>query len=111
MGVGEWDWSRVPTVRPAVEAIFASAEGNVWIRTPSGGEGALFDVYSRDGEYLGTASPGLGFGPGLNLFDRVAPVVRGDLIWLIVTDELDVPYVVRARIAPAAESSLRTPPR
>ena len=97
MGVGEWDWSRVPTVKPAVEAIFASAEGNVWVRTPSGGDGALFDVYSGDGEYLGTASVSL----GLNLFDRVTPVVRDDLVWLIVTDELDVPYVVRARIAPA----------
>lgn len=97
MGVGEWNWSRVPTVKPAVEAIFASAEGNVWVRTPSGGAGALFDVYSGEGAYLGTVS----LGPGLNLFDRVAPVVRGDLIWLIATDELDVPYVIRARIAPA----------
>jgi hypothetical protein len=111
MGVGAWDWSRVPTVSPAVEAIFASAEGNVWVRTPSDGEGALFDVYSGDGEYLGTASLAPGFGPGLRLFDRVAPVVRGDLIWLIVTDELDVPYVVRARIAPVADASLRGSPR
>ena len=111
MGAAEWDWSRVPTVKPAVEAMFQSAEGNLWIRTPSAGEGTLFDVYSGDGEYLGSASPGPGFGPGLSLFDRVAPVVSGDLIWLIVTDELDVPYVVRARIAPAADTSFRTPPR
>ena len=97
MGVAEWDWSRVPTVSPAVEDIFTSAEGNVWVRTPSGGAEVLFDVYSGDGAYLGTAS----LGPGLNLFDRVAPVVRGDRVWLVVTDELDVPYVVRARIAPA----------
>lgn len=97
MGVGEWDWSRVPTVSPAVEDIFESAEGNLWVRTPSGGEGALFDVYSGDGAYQGTAS----LAPGFSLFDDVAPVVRGDRVWLIVTDELDVPYVVRARIAPA----------
>ncbi|WP_420441482.1 6-bladed beta-propeller [Candidatus Palauibacter sp.] len=97
MGVGEWDWSRVPTVSPAVEDIFESTEGNLWVRTPSGGEGAMFDVYSGDGAYLGTAS----LGPGFNLFDDVAPVVRGDRVWLIVTDELDVPFVVRARIAPA----------
>ena len=97
MGVGEWDWSRVPTIKPAVEAIFESAEGNLWIRTPSNGDGILFDVYSRDVSYLGTAS----LGPGLNLFEQVTPVVRGDLVWLIVTDELDVPYVIRARITPA----------
>ena len=97
MGVGEWDWSRVPTVRPAVEDIFQSAEGNLWVRTPSGGEGALFDVYSGDGAYLGTASSGL----GLHLSEHVRPVVRGNLVWLVVTDELDVPYVIRGRIAPA----------
>ncbi|MDE2781991.1 MAG: hypothetical protein OXK77_03465 [Gemmatimonadota bacterium] len=97
MGVGEWDWSRVPTVRPAVEDIFASYEGNLWVRTPAPDGGVLFDVYSRDGAHLGTTSPG----PGLNLLDLVAPVVRGELAWLVVTDEFDVNYVVRARIMPA----------
>ncbi|WP_423926686.1 hypothetical protein [Candidatus Palauibacter sp.] len=97
MGVGEWDWSRVPTIKPAVEAIFESAEGNLWIRTPSNGDGVLFDVYARDVAYLGTAS----LSSGLNLFEQVTPVVRGDLVWLIATDELDVPYVIRARITPA----------
>ena len=28
------------------------------------------------------------------------PVVRGDAFWVVVTDELGVPYVVRARITP-----------
>ena len=93
----EWDWSRVPTVKPAIEDIFESVEGNQWVRTPSPDGGVLFDVYSRDGTYLGTASWGL----GLSFSDQVDPVVRGDLAWLVVTDELDVPYVVRARITPA----------
>ena len=97
MGVGEWDWSRVPNVRPAVEDIFESDEGNLWVRTPAADGGVLFDVHSRDGAHLGTA----GLGPGLNLFDRVAPVVRGELAWLVVTDEFDVNYVVQARITPA----------
>ncbi len=97
MGVGEWDWSRVPAIRPAVEDIFESAEGNLWIRTPFSGRGVLFDVYSRDVAYLGTAS----LGSGLKLFEQVTPIVRGDLVWLVATDELDVPYVIRARITPA----------
>ena len=96
----QWDWSRIPTVKPAVEAIFQSAEGNLWVRMPSPGGGVLFDVYSRNGTYLGTANLELGFG----FSDQVDPVVRGDLAWLVVTDELDVPYVVRARIAPADRS-------
>ncbi len=100
MGVGEWDWSRVPTVKPAVEDIFESDEGNLWVRTPAADGRVLFDVYSRDGTYLGTAS----LGPDLNLFDPVAPAVHGELAWLVVTDEFDVNYVVRARIAPAERS-------
>lgn len=98
MGVGrQFDWSRIPDTRPAVEAIFQSAEGNLWVRTPSADDRVLFDVYSGDGAWLGTVS----LGPGLNLFDPVVPVVRGQLAWLIVTDELDVSYVVRGRITPA----------
>jgi len=42
----QWDWSRIPNVKPAVEAIFQSAEGNLWVRTPSADGGVLFDVYS-----------------------------------------------------------------
>ncbi len=98
MGVDrQFDWSRIPNVKAAVEAIFESVEGNLWVRTPSPDGGVLFDVYAADGTYLGTASWGL----GLSFSDQVDPVVRGDLAWLVVTDELDVPYVVRARIAPA----------
>ena len=96
----QWDWSRIPHVRPAVEATFQSAEGNLWVRTPSADGGVLFDVYSGDGGYLGTAS----LGPGLSLSSQVDPVVRGDSAWLIVTDEFGVQYVVRARIAPADRS-------
>ena len=97
MGEGrQFDWSRIPSTRPAVEAIFQSAEGNLWVRTPSTDDGVLFDTYSGDGAWLGTVS----LGPGLNLFDPVVPVVRGELAWLIVTDELDVSYVVRGRITP-----------
>ena len=96
----QFDWSRIPSVKPAVEAVFESVEGNLWVQTPAADGGVLFDVYSGEGGYLGTAS----LGPGLTLSDQVDPVVRGDLAWLIVTDEFDVQYVVRARIAPAARS-------
>ena len=96
----QFDWSRIPNVKPAVEDIFESAENNLWVRTPSDSDEVLFDVYSETGAYLGTAS----LGSGLNHFDSVVPVVRGDLAWLVVTDELDVSYVVRARITPADRS-------
>ena len=107
LGVGEWDWSRIPSIKPAVEDIFESSEGHLWVRTPSTGGGVLFDVYSGDGAYLGSASLGPGAGSALDLFAPVAPVVRGDLVWLVLTDELDVPYVVRSRIAPAGRNDVR----
>ncbi len=97
----QWDWSRIPNVKPAIEAIFESVEGNLWVRTPAADGGVVFDVYSEEGGHLGTAS----LGRGLSISDQVAPVVRGDMAWLIVTDEFDVQYVVRARIAPADRSS------
>ena len=96
----QWDWSRIPNVKPAIEAVFESVEGNLWVQTPAADGGVLFDAYSGEGGYLGTAS----LGPGLSLSDQVDPVVRGDLAWLIVTDEFDVQYIVRARIAPADRS-------
>ena len=96
----QFDWSRIPAVKPAVEAVFESVEGNLWVQTPAADGGVLFDVHSGEGGYLGTAN----LGPGLILSDQVDPVVRGDLAWLIVTDEFDVQYVVRARIAPADRS-------
>ncbi len=95
MGVGEWDWSRVPAIRPAVEAIFESAEGDLWVRTPADGGGVIFDRYAGDGAWLGSVRPEL----GLELFDH-APVVRGERVWMIMRDELDVKYVVRARMTP-----------
>ena len=70
------------------------------MRTPSADGGVLFDVYSGEGSHLGTAS----LRAGLSLWDQVAPVVRGDSAWLIVTDEFDVQYVVRARIAAGSTS-------
>ncbi len=101
MGVSrQWDWSRIPTVKPAVESVFESVEGNLWVRTPAADGGVRFDVHSGDGGYLGTAS----LGPGLSLSEQVDPVVRGDSAWLVATDEFDVNYVVRARIAPAERS-------
>lgn len=88
---GELDWSRIPTVKSAVEDIFLSAGGEVWVRTPSLGADTNFDVYGPAGAYLGTAiGP-----PGLT-----HPVVTDDAFWAFVRDELGVPYVIRARITP-----------
>jgi len=51
-------------------------------------------VYDRDGRRAGGAATALAVWP------YVTPVVRGGEFWAVVTDELDVPYVVRGNLRP-----------
>ena len=91
----EADWSRIPDVKPAVTGLFTSAEGHLWVETSSPGRGVAYDVLAPDGAYLGSTAPA-----PLETVFWLRPVVRGDAYWTVVFDELDVPYVVRARITP-----------
>lgn len=91
----EMDWSRIPDVKPALESIFTSAEGNVWVAIPNLSGGTDYDVLSSDGSYVGTVTAG-----SLDVYSPLPPVVVGDAFLAVVTDELDVHYVVRGRIAP-----------
>ena len=51
----------------------------------------MFDIFSRDGLFLGT----------LPLPDRTKMLhMRGDHVWGVVLDEFDEPQVVRWRIEP-----------
>lgn len=36
----------------------------------------------------------------LNMVDWLPPIVKGDTFLAVVLDELEVPYVIRARIVP-----------
>ena len=63
--------------------------------TSSPGGGVAYDVLAPDGAYLGSTAPA----PLESVF-WLSPTVRGDFYWTVVFDELDVPYVVRARITP-----------
>jgi hypothetical protein len=90
------DWSKIPDVRPAVLGLFISGEGDIWVEvaTPER-DATTWDVYAADGRYRGTAvTP-------LRPYRWVPPVIRGDRFWALVTDELDVQYVVAGRIRSA----------
>jgi len=89
----ELDWSRIPGVKPSLEDIFTSAEGNVWAAIPNLSSGTDYDVLAPDGSYLGTVTTG-----SLNVLDWLPPIVVEDTFLAVVTDDLGVPYVVRARI-------------
>ena len=89
------DWSKIPDVKPSILNLFTSAEGDIWVRIPSTGEEATWDVFSADGTYAGTATA-----TALNALPFLPPIVRGAEFWAIVTDAFGVQYVVRARITP-----------
>lgn len=93
-GATQQDWSKVPTIRAAVRGMFLSGQGDLWVLTDLEG-GQVFDVYDRTGRHVRTvANP-------FEIYSWVRPVVRGDELWGVVTDDLEVQYVVRARIVRA----------
>ncbi|MFV1988005.1 MAG: hypothetical protein ACC682_12050 [Gemmatimonadota bacterium] len=101
-GSVQQDWSKIPEVKPSVMAMFLSEEGQLWVRRPSTDGLIHYDVYDRDGRRAGGAAT------DLPLWPYLAPVVRGDEFWAVVTDEFEVPYVVRSRLIPF-ECRLDTP--
>jgi hypothetical protein len=93
-GTIEGDASKIPAVKPAIERMMLSAEGQLWVSRASRDGLHRFDVYDRDGRRIGGAATDVSFWPYLS------PIVRGERIWAVVTDELDVPYVIRGRVVP-----------
>jgi hypothetical protein len=94
-GAADQDWSKIPQVRPAVMSMFLSDEGDLWVETPTASGTTLYDRYDRNGTYLGSVESWFETVSGLR------PVVRGDQLWAVVADDLDIQYVVRARVVPA----------
>jgi hypothetical protein len=98
-GEARLDPSRVPPVRPAVSDFFVSADGDLWVHAATPDPGlATWDVYDATGRYRGTAVG------ALRPYRWVKPVIRGDRFWAVVTDELDVQYVVAGRLGGKARS-------
>ncbi len=94
----------IPTHKPAIARIFVDSRGYLWV-VPYGevdGETHNLDVFDPDGKYLGqaTADFPIGLEPsGMPAVLRGTPIViRGDNLYAVTFDDLDVPFVVRARI-------------
>ncbi len=90
----ELDWSRIPDDRPIVETILLDSRGRVWVQVRATRQGTTYDVFGRDGIYEGTVET------ELQILSSPQPVIVGDVLHGIVTDELGIQYVVRARLAP-----------
>lgn len=88
---GEVDPGRIPANKPAFGAVTIDSRRHLWVRAVTANEDETYlDVFDPDGKYLGRLRA-----PYRLDFFRV----KGDAVYAIVTDDLDVQYVVRLRIA------------
>jgi len=91
---GKVDWSKIPGTKPATEDFFLDDEGNLWVEPVRTHEeqGRVFDVFDPAGRFLGSVR--MPFSLSMN----PPPIVRNSTLYGVSEDELEVPYVVRARI-------------
>jgi len=85
--------SDIRDVHPLFGSAFVDDRGFLWVM-PDVSEGEMsrrFDIFDPEGRYLGRATSDVPLG-------WRTPVFRGDTVYAVITDSLDVPYVVRARI-------------
>ena len=88
----ELDWSQIPETKPIVTQLFVADQRDVWVRVTTADSLTAYDVFGDDGHYKGTATLAARPIPFLQ------PIVRGDRFYAVITDELDVQYVVRGRL-------------
>jgi hypothetical protein len=91
---GNVDWSKIPGHKPATDDFFFDDEGNIWVvpESPTGSEWQAVDVFDPEGRYLDRID--LPF----RLVSWPYPIIRNGVMHAVIQDELEVPYVVRARI-------------
>src|SRR5690606_31057542 len=96
-GLPQW-WSRLPKTKPPVTGFFfEDEERNLWVEVEPEGEAVTdttrtFDVFDPEGRYLGAVRM-----PFL-LRRYPEPIARDGFLYGVVFDELDVPYIVKARV-------------
>lgn len=91
---GRVDRSAIPETKPGAEELFVDDEGNVWVFpvTERDEEGRVLDVFDPEGRWLGRVR--LPF----PLSDGPVPLVRDGVLYGVTENELEVPFVVRARV-------------
>lgn len=79
--------------KPVIDQLNLDDEGRLWVRRLlEEGDTPLYDVFSRDGEFVGSVH--LGFRPMAYL----PPRIRGGRFYAVVADELDVQTFVRVEL-------------
>jgi hypothetical protein len=89
------DPSRIPAYRSALIDMLVDDRGYLWVLPAgkTGQSGVPLDVFDPDGWYLGKVQTAM---RGWTVIPHA--VIRGNAFYLVETDSLGVPYVVRSRI-------------
>ena len=82
----------VPRVYPPLESFHLSRDGTLWVRRRLGDGIIGFDVFDREGRYLGQPEIPAG------LVNMSVQLITGERMYVIDSDELGVDYVVRLEI-------------
>ena len=82
----------MPDFKPILNSLLVDAEDRLWVeRAVPTGTPPFYDLFSEDGDYLGSVR--FTFQPGYRLW------VQHGNVYTWVVDELGVPYVVRAPVS------------
>lgn len=132
--VPNWRWNGppIPDTKPPYRGVAVGEDGRVWVLLSQPGieitdddddapaatgqpggapprprprrfrEPIVYDVFEPDGTYLGRVRAPDGFS------QYPEPVFRGDYVWAVQRDELDVPQIVRYRVTPVSETEMAT---
>ena len=90
---GRIDPSKIPDTKPPAGFFFIDDADHIWVQVTMPDEednGRVFDIFDPDGRYLGAVRLPFTL-PG-------SPIFRDGALYAVTVDELEVPYVVRARI-------------
>lgn len=97
------DASSIPATKPTAYGLSLDDQGRVWVRlTEPTRDTTAYDVFTPDGRHAATVRLPFRVDPW------IPPVVRGEIVWAVVVDDVEVQYVVRAGLRPAGQSNSTT---
>ncbi|MBW3551997.1 MAG: hypothetical protein KY466_00730 [Gemmatimonadetes bacterium] len=92
------DYSRIPSTKPPLHGLSLDDRGRVWVRlTAPGEDSTVYDIFDRSGRHAATALVPAAVDAW------IPPLVRGDTLWAVVTDAMEVQHVIRAALRPSAD--------
>lgn len=114
-----WDGPSIPDRKPAFDGFYPGDDGRIWVYRQGPGievddpgydasdpesvenrwrDTPLWDVFERDGTFLGTVEA------PLEMSRYPTPVFRGDHVWAVTRDAFDVQRIVRYRVVPRSQA-------